>query len=116
MTVYTHAECIQHCLDCHDECQQVLFDHCLEIGGEHADADHVRLMVDCIEICQLAADFMKRESPLHRSVCQACAQVCDACAESCEKLESPEMKHCAEVCRLCAKACREMAGAKRKAA
>ena len=65
-------------------------------------------MMDCIEICQTAADFMTRGSDLHAAVCAACADVCDACAESCEMMDDDEMNACAKACRACADSCREM--------
>lgn len=108
-------ECIQLCWECRNECQELLFNHCIEVGGKHADAQHVRLMMDCIQACQTAADFMVRHSQFHTSECAACADVCEACAESCERIGSEEMKRCAEICRRCAASCREM-GNMRKAA
>ena len=99
---------IELCWSCRDTCQSLLFTYCLQHG--HNAPDHVRIMVDCIQICQASADFMTRNSPLHAAVCRACAQVCDACANSCEAFDDPEMKSCAEICRRCAESCRKMAG------
>jgi len=101
-------ECIQSCWSCRHECQTVLFNHCLEMGGKHAEPAHVKIMIDCIQICQLAADAMVRKSSLHEIICATCAEICNACSESCEKLESIEMKRCAEFCRRCAESCKEM--------
>jgi hypothetical protein len=108
-------ECIQLCWECRTECQETLFNHCLQEGGKHAEAEHVKLMMDCIQACQTAADFMTRGSSLHASECAACADVCEACAESCERIGGEHMKACAEICRRCAASCREM-GNMRKAA
>jgi hypothetical protein len=101
-------DCIQSCWDCRDTCQSTLYNHCLAHGGHHVEEAHVRVMADCIQICQAAADFMTRSSEHHAAVCAACAEVCDACAESCEAINDEAMKECAEVCRTCADACREM--------
>ncbi len=103
------AECIQLCWSCRDTCQSTLFNYCLDHG--HTEPDHVRVMADCIQICQTSADFMTRNSALHATTCRACAEVCDACANSCEAMEDEEMKRCAEVCRRCAESCRKMASA-----
>ena len=100
--------CIDTCNACRDECEQTLFQHCLSMGGKHVEEKHVRLMADCIEICQTAANFMLRGSDQHAFVCGACAEICEACAESCEAIGGEEMKRCAEVCRQCAESCREM--------
>lgn len=99
--------CIKLCWDTRHQCQTTLTKHCLPMGGTHVADAHVNAMIDCISICQVAADFMTRGSPLHTSVCAACALICDACAESCEIFsDDKEMLHCAEMCRACAKACR----------
>lgn len=103
------------CWECRTECMKTLFHHCLVMGGKHAEPKHVKLMTDCIQICQTSADFMTRGSTLHASICGACADVCEACAASCEAIGGDEMKHCAELCRKCAKSCREMSEMKKAA-
>jgi hypothetical protein len=101
--------CTDLCIDCHRSCLQNV-PHCLAKGGAHAQPAHVRLMLDCADICQTSADFMIRESDLHAFTCAACAEVCHRCAEDCLRLgDDPHMAACAEVCRRCAQACREMA-------
>jgi hypothetical protein len=104
--------CIEACNECRDECETTLFQHCLKQGGKHVEQAHVKLMADCIEICQTATHFMLRGSDQHKAVCGICADICEACAESCEKIGSEEMKNCAEACRQCAKTCREISGTK----
>lgn len=108
-------DCIELCWKCRTECQDTLFNHCLEEGGKHLEPEHVRLMADCIQICQASADAMTRHSSMHASICTACAEICEACAKSCEKIGGEHMKACAETCRQCAKACRDM-GQMKKAA
>lgn len=108
-------ECIRNCTECKDVCQDTLYNHCLSEGGKHAEADHVKLMTDCIQICQTSADFMGRNSALHAAICAACAEVCEACAKSCEEMSGDHMKHCAEACRACAASCREMSKMKKAA-
>lgn len=76
---------------------------------------HVKLMADCIQACQTAADFMARHSSHHAAECAACAEVCEVCARSCERIGDAAMKQCAEICTRCAESCREM-GRMRKAA
>lgn len=108
MSDHNLKSCIALCWECRNECQHTLFDHCLEMGGKHAEAAHVRLMTDCIEMCQTAADFMVRHSELHARTCAACADVCEACARSCEAVGGDRMQACAEICRRCAESCRDM--------
>lgn len=98
-------DCITACWDCRTMVQKTLFNHCLEMGGNHVEQNHVRLMVDCMEICQTSADFMTRNSSVHASVCAACAEVCYACADSCVKIGGDEMHACAQLCRECGEMC-----------
>ena len=103
--------CIESCHDCHDICVQTA-QHCLEKGGRHAEASHVRLLLDCAQICHTSEDFMLRGSDLHVLTCGACAEVCARCAEACERMGDDEMmRRCAEICRRCAESCAQMAGA-----
>lgn len=102
--------CIQSCGDCANECKEVLFQHCLSKGGAHIEQAHVNLMVDCIQICRMSADFMLRGSDMHMLSCALCAEICDACAVSCDDIGDAEMEECAELCRRCAESCREMSG------
>lgn len=113
-TTSTHTDqdmqhCIQQCTNCHNVCTQTV-SYCLEQGGKHAQADHVRLVLDCAEICATSADFMLRGSPLHQRTCGVCAEVCERCAQSCEQFDDDaQMKACAEACRNCARSCQQMA-------
>jgi hypothetical protein len=101
-------DCIDACDDCASICLETLTQQCLPAGGPHVEPRHVVLMLDCVDICRTAADFMRRGSPNHARVCAACAESCDACAASCAKLD--DMEECVEACRDCAEICREMAG------
>lgn len=100
-------ECIEACKTCHDVCLQMALTYCLRAGGKHVEEEHFRLMINCSEICQTAANFMLSNSPLHDAICAACAEVCDACARSCEQIG--DMDECAQACRRCAESCEDMA-------
>lgn len=104
-------ECIQNCIECHAACVETAT-HCLMMGGEHAGAEHQRVLADCADICVVSADFMLRLSPEHVRTCEVCAEVCRLCAEDCERLAHGDdtMRHCAEICRRCAHTCERMAG------
>lgn len=102
-------ECIDQCQRCHDTCTETVT-YCLEMGGEHAQPEHIRVMLDCAQICQTSADFMLRMSDLPGKTCEVCALVCETCADDCDRFADDEtMQNCAEVCRSCARSCREMA-------
>ena len=103
-------QCIQECQNCHSICLETV-PHCLEKGGPHAEAAHIRLLLDCAQICQTSADYMLRGSDLHVRTCAVCAEVCERCAADCERFGDDEMmRRCAEVCRRCAQSCRQMSG------
>jgi hypothetical protein len=99
--------CIENCQSCHQICVETLT-HCLQMGGEHADADHLRTLMDCAQMCATSADFMSRGSTWHTETCGVCADICEQCAMSCDALEGAEMKRCADECRRCAEDCRRM--------
>lgn len=102
--------CIDLCQAAHRMCTETML-YCLGRGGTYADADHIRLLADCAAICQTAADFMLRDSPLHGSVCAVCAEVCDQCAVECDAFaEESHLEACASLCRQCAASCESMAG------
>lgn len=39
-------QCIQECTTCHQVCVNTMR-HCLQKGGSHAQADHIRGLADC---------------------------------------------------------------------
>lgn len=105
----TLRECMEECLNCHGICLNTIT-YCLEQGGRHAEADHIRLLLDCAEICQTSANFMLRGSLQHTRTCAVCAEICTQCAHDCQPLQDDaQMKNCAEACRRCAESCRQMA-------
>lgn len=99
--------CIENCEQCHAVCLQTLA-YCLQMGGPHAESDHIRTMQDCADICRTSADFMLRDSPLHKFTCGACAEICARCAEACARFDDERMRDCSEMCRRCAESCRQM--------
>lgn len=66
-------QCIQNCLDCHSTCTNTV-SYCLQQGGMHSELPHIRLMLDCAEICQTSANFMLRGSKMHVRTCVICAE------------------------------------------
>lgn len=101
-------QCIDICQECHNVCLETVI-HCLKMGGQHTEPTHIRLLLDCAEICQTSADFMLRSSDLHGLTCATCADVGERCAEDCERFDDAQMEQCAQTCRRCAESCREMA-------
>lgn len=102
-------ECIRICMDGYRVCTETML-HCLSMGGKHADADHIRTMMNCAQICLTSAQLMMTGSQQHMEVCGLCATACDNCAKSCATIGEgdPKMEECVEVCKRCAESCREM--------
>jgi hypothetical protein len=101
-------DCVSACTDCAAFCLAAV-NHCLSLGGRHSEPGHVRLLLDCAEICQTSANYMIRGSDLHARTCSACAEVCSECAASCEQMgEDEQMKACADACRRCEAECKRM--------
>jgi hypothetical protein len=96
--------CIDNCTQCHRVC----LDAALYAMQQRLDTAHVRLLLDCAEICQTSANFMLRRSPLHSETCGVCAQICRRCAEACAGMSDDVMRRCAEMCQRCAESCGEM--------
>jgi hypothetical protein len=104
--------CIQHCVECARTCEETIT-HCLMLGGKHASAEHIGLLMDCAQICGTSAKFMLHQSHFHIRTCEVCAEVCEACAKDCEQMAAGDrtMLACAETCHKCAESCHSMAGA-----
>lgn len=101
-------ECIRLCLDCARVCTETMA-YCHEMGGAHVQPEHIKLLADCEEICQLSAHFMLRGSEFHTQTCGVCAEVCESCAAGCEQFDDDAtMAACVEACRRCAESCRAM--------
>lgn len=103
------TRCIQLCQDCHTLCVQMI-SHCVNLGGRYAAPEHIRLLMDCAQMCTTTAEYMARESVFHDRLCGLCAEMCRLCAESCERTAGDDqmMKQCAGECRRCAESCERM--------
>lgn len=95
---------INQCLASHRMCEETI-NYSLARGGDFVSSDHVQLLMDCAEICQVAANFMLRESPQADAVLAVCSALCRRCADDCARFEDKQMQACAEVCRRCAETC-----------
>ena len=109
MTKDVMDRAITDALDCSRICEETL-SYCLHQGGRHVEAEHIKLMVDCAEICRTAAAFMGHGSRYNAEISRICAQICQACAVDCAQFSGDEqMMRCAEQCRRCADSCTQMA-------
>lgn len=98
---------IEACLRCYETCFSSAMSHCLEVGGEHVEPQHFRLIMACSEICRACAHVLLSGSQLYRSICRTCAEMCEQCAHNCDRLG--DMQDCAEACRRCVEFCRKLA-------
>ncbi|WP_213454829.1 four-helix bundle copper-binding protein [Rhizomonospora bruguierae] len=105
------TQAIDDTLECSRICEETL-PYCLQQGGRHVEPEHIKLLMDCADICRTAAAFMQRVSRYHTEVCRLCAMICQACADDCAQFSGDEqMMRCSEACRQCAASCGQMAGA-----
>lgn len=101
-------QCIDACGRCSRTCLETLM-YCMEHEA-HRQPEHLRLMLECADLCAVSARFMIASSDFHRKLCGLCAEVCMACAESCGQFgDDATMQECAAECRKCAEVCQVMA-------
>ncbi len=101
MTDDEMQECITGCLACHATCLQTVA-HCLDVGGAHVTQQHVRLLLDCAELCLSSAHLMITRSPYAGRSCALCAEACRACEAACLEMKDAADLRCAAACRRCA--------------
>lgn len=72
------------------------------------------LLLDCVEVCQLTANALRRDSPEAPRIAALCATICRACAERYVDCPSDVLRNCADACRRCALSCGDIAQAPRR--
>jgi hypothetical protein len=99
-------QCQDACLTCHRVCLETASTHCLESGNRALTSEHIRLLVDCAQICQVCADFIIRDSELSGYVAGLCSHIANECAIAFEPLsDDPSLAVCHDCCRQCADLC-----------
>ncbi len=98
--------CIEACTACHDVCMETSAR--LRMQG-HGDEGQIGALLDCAELCRMAANFVMRDSPLHAMVCVLGADACLRAARDCERFEDDRMREVANTCRRTADRCRRVA-------
>lgn len=101
--------CLEACDLCYRICLQTAMNHCLENGGKHVKAKHIRLMMNCAEICRTTANFQLTGSHFLQRLHELCAEICEACAAECDEIG--DMKDSVAACLQCADSCRQMLSA-----
>ena len=96
--IATLAECAAAC----NRCSVI----CIEGKDVHKMTTCIRLQTDCAQICELAADFLSRNSVHAEHMVRLCAEICSTCAKECAKHSNKEhCKICEELCKQCADMC-----------
>lgn len=103
-------DCIEACNDTREAALRTLA-WATSDGFKEATPEFIRLLSDCAEITQTAANFMLRGSELHHETCKACEEVCEAVFEACEQAGLDEIEDFKDQVKTCANHCREMASA-----
>lgn len=99
------ARCVEDCLDCQDICLQTVR-YCLSMSKNYP----IGVLLDCIEVCQINADFLLRGSRLLNNISDLCAMACKRSADFCGQFRNDaQMQMCAKACERCAKSCQEIA-------
>lgn len=106
-------QCAIDCLNCHSLCLRTLR-YCVRRGGNHANADHIDLLLNCSEVSQATENILLSGDPqLSIRICELTADLCERCARSCDQFgEDARTQACAEACRVCAASCRTIKSAK----
>jgi hypothetical protein len=103
--------CIDTCLRSQREAIMTLT-YLRDMGGAHIDPVRIRSLLDCADVCQVAATFMMRGSHRHVELCAVAARICRDCADLCDGTNDHQLRKCVEACRTCEATCREMINAR----
>jgi hypothetical protein len=101
--------CIEATSACYAVCTETLT-YSLNAGGLLSEEGHIRLLIDCREICQTTQNTLLRASDLGILLATVCVEACEKVAESCRRIDGDEqLLECAEVCDETANCCRQLA-------
>lgn len=98
---------VDSCTRCHNLSLRAAMTHCLPERGERIHEERCTLLLNCSDVCQMAANFILTGSPFTANICRMAAEICEACAESCGEVAG--MLDCVDACRGCARLCRQIA-------
>jgi hypothetical protein len=98
--------CVRALRACHDICLRAATVDRLMISGLPVPANHIRSMLDCAEICQVAANFLVRDSDNYVRICYEAAVICRELASMSEKFDNN--MNVVAACNACASACDDL--------
>jgi len=99
-----HEDLIQKLADCLAACQYCA-NQCLAEDDVAEMIDCIRTDRDCADACQMAINFVARQSSNSKSVVDLCRNLCKACGDECAKHDMDHCQACAKACRACEEAC-----------
>lgn len=109
VTQFTEKDCQENCENCYRVCLQTVV-YAMQQHDRPFHESHLRLLMDCADICRTCANFLIRGSELRDCICRACAKICEHSAEFCgERRDDPQMRLCEQVCLRCSESCAQMA-------
>lgn len=73
----------------HVTCMHMAMNHRREMDGRRAEPQHMKIMMDCAQICAVAIDFMARTSEHHQHIAQARGGSLSAVARSAVLRQTP---------------------------
>ena len=102
--------CIEATSDCYTVCTETL-NYRLNGGADIPDPEHVRLLIDCCEVCQTTQNSLLRASELGTMLSAVTVEACEKVSESLRAIDGSDeqLEHCADVCDETADCCRELA-------
>lgn len=97
---------VDECRSCASICHDTL-NYCLRMDGELSDQSFIRLLQDCAEICEAAAESRWQEPGAQMRNFELCAELCERLAwASGQFYYDPILLRCSATCRQCASYCR----------
>jgi len=102
--------CVEATSACYTACTETLT-YSLDVGADLSEPQHLRLLIDCCEVCQTAQNILLRASELSMMLAAVCVEACEKVADHCRQLDASDeqLAACAEVCDHTADCCRQLA-------
>jgi hypothetical protein len=97
-------KCEINCHECAAQCKQVLAYAKGKKGAQYAAVR--KATEDCAQICQLAEDLKKRNSPLLSQANELCVAACQKCMEACKAANDKKLDACIASCKSCSECCK----------
>ena len=82
-------EVVDDCMITHKLCRQAAA-YCIDIGGELATLDRLKILDDCAEVNLTFTNFLLRASQYIDSMARLCIEVSLGCAKSLQELEQED--------------------------